>query len=144
MTKFYHRGGLWVLTQGVLLPAVFLMAVRFRGDRYHSVMVFTGAILLSLGAGVVLAGAVALGRNLTAFPKPSEKARLVQHGIFSLIRHPLYTGVMLVSLGWAQVWQSWPALLMALGLLRFSTPKLVGRNTGFGKGSPSISITSGA
>jgi protein-S-isoprenylcysteine O-methyltransferase Ste14 len=123
MTKFYQRGGLWVLTQGVLLPAVFLLAVRFRGDRYHSVMVFTGAILLSLGAAVVLAGAVGLGRNLTPFPKPSERARLVQHGIFSLIRHPLYTGVMLVSLGWAQVWQSWPALLMALGLLPFFDAK---------------------
>jgi S-adenosylmethionine synthetase, C-terminal domain len=30
-------------------------------------------------------------------------------------RHPIYTGVMFVSLGWALVWQSWPALLTASG-----------------------------
>jgi hypothetical protein len=74
MTNFYQRGGLWVLAQGVLLLAVFLLAVRFRGDRYHPVMVFTGAILLSLGAAVVLAGAVALGQESHAIPKAVGKS----------------------------------------------------------------------
>ena len=84
---------------------------------------FFGGILLSIGTGVALAGAIALGRNITPLPKPSEKAQLVRRGIFSLIRHPIYTGVMLVSLGWALVWQSWPALLMALGLIPFFDAK---------------------
>jgi len=118
----YQRGGLWVLSQGLLLFAVILLAVRFRSDR-HPVLIYTGAILLSIGVCVALAGAIALGRNLTPFPKPSGKARLVRRGIFSLIRHPIYTGVMLASLGWALVWQSWPALLMALGLIPFFDAK---------------------
>lgn len=73
MTNFYQRGGLWVLAQGVLLLAVFLLAVRFRGDRYYPVLVFTGAILLSLGASVVLANAVALGVS-HAIPKAVGKS----------------------------------------------------------------------
>ena len=66
---------------------------------------------------------IALGSNITPFPKPSEKAQLVRRGIFSLIRHPIYTGVMFASLGWALVWQSWPTLLMALVLILFFDAK---------------------
>jgi protein-S-isoprenylcysteine O-methyltransferase Ste14 len=123
MTRFCQRGGIWVLAQGALLLAVALLAMRFRGKGRHPSLAFTGIALLSLGAGAILAGAVALGRNLTPFPKPREKARLVRHGIFTLIRHPLYTGVMLMSLGWALVWQSLAALLMALGLIAFLDAK---------------------
>ena len=122
-TNFIQRGGFWVLSQGLLLLAVVLLAVRFRGERRHSVAVITGGILLSIGTGAALAGAIALGRNITPFPKPSEKAQLVRRGIFSLIRHPIYTGVMFASLGWALVWQSWPALLAASGLIPFFDAK---------------------
>ena len=123
MTNFYERGGPWVLSQGVLLFAVVLLAIRYRGEGCHPVMFISGLIFLCAGIGAGLAGAIALGRNLTPFPKPSGKTLLVKHGIFSLIRHPIYTGVMLASLGWAQVWQSWPALLLALALIPFLDAK---------------------
>jgi protein-S-isoprenylcysteine O-methyltransferase Ste14 len=112
-----------VLSQGLLLLVVVLLAVRFRRESCHPVTVIPGGILLSIGTGVALAGAIALGRNITPFPKPSGKAQLVQRGIFSLIRHPIYMGVMFASLGWALVWQSWPALLLALGLIPFFDAK---------------------
>lgn len=119
MTRFFQRGGAWVLGQSVLLGAVILLAVFFRGAAVHPVIVIAGAILMAVGAGVALAGALALGRNLTPFPKPTEQAKLVQHGIYAVIRHPLYTSVVLVSIGWALAWQSWPALLVAAALIPF-------------------------
>ena len=122
-TNFVQRGGFWVLSQGLLLIAVVLLAVRFRRERHHLVAVISGGILLTIGTGLALTGAIALGRNITPFPKPSEKAQLVRRGIFSLIRHPIYTGVMFASLGWALVWQSWPALLAASGLIPFFDAK---------------------
>ncbi|HEY5741321.1 MAG TPA: isoprenylcysteine carboxylmethyltransferase family protein [Terrimicrobiaceae bacterium] len=122
-TNFVQRGGFWVLSQGLLLLGVVLLAVRFRRERRHLVAVISGGILLTIGTGVALTGAIALGRNITPFPKPSEKAQLVRHGIFSLIRHPIYSGVMFASLGWALVWQSWPALLTASGLIPFFDAK---------------------
>ena len=112
-----------MLSQGLLLLAVVFLAVRFRGERRHSVAAIPGGILLSIGTGAALAGAIALGRNITPFPKPSEKAHLVRRGIFSMIRHPIYTGVMFASLGWALFWQSWPALLAASGLIPFFDAK---------------------
>ena len=111
------------MSQAILLTAVFLLAVRLRGHTQNAAIIIPGIFLLIFGAVLVFAGAIALGRNLTPYPKPSEKARLVQEGVFSVIRHPLYTGVMLMSFGWAQIWQSRPALLMAFALIPFFIAK---------------------
>jgi len=119
MTRFFQRGGAWVLGQSVLLGAVVMLAVSLRGRGFPLVIIITGAVLILVGGFVALAGALVLGRNLTPFPKPAERAQLVQHGIYAAIRHPLYTSVISVSIGWALVWQSWPALLVALVLIPF-------------------------
>jgi protein-S-isoprenylcysteine O-methyltransferase Ste14 len=123
IADFYQRGGLWVFAQALLLAAVFCLGVRFRQQDPKPVMNRIGAVLLALGVALISAGMIALGRNLTPYPKPPEKAHLVLHGIFSLIRHPVYTGVLLMSLGWAQLWQSKPALWLAFGLIPFFDAK---------------------
>jgi protein-S-isoprenylcysteine O-methyltransferase Ste14 len=123
IANFVQRGGFWVLSQGLLVLAVVFLAVRFRGRRRHSVAMICGAMLLGSGTSAVLAGAIALGRNITPFPKPRDKAELIREGIFSWSRHPIYAGVVCAALGWALVWQSCPALLMALGLIPFFDAK---------------------
>ena len=55
----------------------------------------------------------------TPFPKPGEQAQLVRHGIYAVIRHPLYTSVIAAAMGWALVWQRWPALLVSVVLIPF-------------------------
>jgi protein-S-isoprenylcysteine O-methyltransferase Ste14 len=123
MNQFFQRGGAWVLLQNTLLAAVILMAACFRGGGFHPLVVIAGAALLLIAAAVSLAGAVALGRNLTPFPKPGEQAQLVRHGIYSVIRHPLYTSLIAGAIGWALVWQSWPALVVAALLIPFFRAK---------------------
>ena len=112
-----------MLLQSILLAAVMLLAVFFRGGGFQAVVVVAGAVLLLIGAGVALAGALALGRNLTPFPKPGAQAQLVRHGIYAVVRHPLYVSVMAGAVGWALVWQSWPALLTATALIPFFLAK---------------------
>ena len=119
MTHFFQRGGAWVLGQSVLMGAVTLLAVFYRGSEFRPAVVFTGAALIIVGAGVAIAGKAALGKNLTPFPKPVEQAHMVEHGIYAVIRHPLYTSVISLSIGWALVWRSWPALLVAVALIPF-------------------------
>ena len=113
LNRFFERGGAWVLAQLVIILAVLILAVRFHGTG-HGAISAAGALLIGIGSGVLAAGAWALGRSLTPFPKPAETARLVEHGIYAHVRHPLYTGGMLVLLGWALLWHSWPALVAAL------------------------------
>lgn len=121
--NFSQRGGLWVLAQAALLSTLVLLSARFRSRGRQPIAIAAGATLLGTGAGIVAAGAIALAENLTPFPKPPEKAVLVRQGIFSMVRHPLYTGVMLMSVGWALIWRSPPALLMAFGLIPFFDSK---------------------
>jgi protein-S-isoprenylcysteine O-methyltransferase Ste14 len=110
-----------VLSQGLLLLVVVLLAVRFRRESCP-VTVIPGGILLSIGTGV--AGSDCAWQEYYAVPQAVGKGTAgPARDIFSLIRHPIYTGVMFASLGWAPVWQSWPALLMALGLIPFFDAK---------------------
>jgi protein-S-isoprenylcysteine O-methyltransferase Ste14 len=116
LTAFIERGGLWVVCQSVGLMAVVGCGVFWRGGWNSPPISICGALLLMAAALCGIAGAISLGRNLTPFPKPSAETRLVQSGIYGLVRHPLYTAVLCGSVGWALVWQSWPALLAALAL----------------------------
>lgn len=110
---FVQRGGLWVLGQSALLCAVIAGGILCRNQWQNLAATLCGGLLLVIAAGCGVAGRVSLGRNLTPFPRPSTGTRLVQTGIYSLIRHPLYTAVFCGSVGWGLVWRSWPALLAA-------------------------------
>jgi protein-S-isoprenylcysteine O-methyltransferase Ste14 len=123
MSRFVQRGGVWVLMQSVLLATVILLAAFFRGGGFHPVAVIAGVVLLLIAAGVSLAGAMAIGRNLTPFPKPGGQAQLVRHGIYAVIRHPLYASMIVGSMGWALVWHSWPAMVATAFLIPFFLAK---------------------
>jgi protein-S-isoprenylcysteine O-methyltransferase Ste14 len=122
-SKFIQRGGLWVACQSGLLFAVVILGVVFHGDGKNLLIMACGAGFFVVALGCGIAGTVALGRNLTPFPKPSTHTQLVQGGIYGLMRHPLYTSVFCGSVGWALVWQSWPAFLVSLTLAPFFVAK---------------------
>ncbi len=105
---------------GQFLLFVALIALALR---YHSAGPAAwrgaGVGVLFTAAAIAVAGAKALGKNLTPFPKPFDHADLVQHGIYAKIRHPLYTAVILAGFGWAMIWLSWPAAVVAAALIPF-------------------------
>jgi protein-S-isoprenylcysteine O-methyltransferase Ste14 len=72
-----------------------------------------GAVLILAGAALFLAGAVRLGPALTPLPYPKENAPLVQSGPFALVRHPIYSGVLAVSLGIALAVTGWLTFVYA-------------------------------
>ncbi len=117
--SFIARGGAWVVVQFSLMTAVILLGVRFRGDGMLPSVIGAGAVLFIAGGYLGLAGVAVLGKNRTAFPQPRAGSELIQHGIYSRVRHPLYASVMLASLGWALMWQSRASFAAALTLLPF-------------------------
>ena len=118
MRRFLERGGGWVAGQFLLLACLLMLTV-LRPGTGPAVWRFGGVFFLVVAAAVALAGTVALGKNLTPFPKPADHATLIQHGIYAKIRHPLYTAVILAGFGWALAWLSWPALMAAVALVLF-------------------------
>lgn len=113
---FIQRGGGWVVGQFLLLLAVVILGPTCHATSKPLLIFVMGLVFLVASAVCALAGLLALGRNLTPFPKPSASTQLVQHGIYNLIRHPLYTAVFCAAVGWSLVWQSWPALAASLAL----------------------------
>lgn len=120
---FFHRGGWWVVGQALLLVTIGYLGISCRGISRPVPLFICGLILLAISTICGLAGSVALGRNLTPFPKPSPTAHFVQHGIYGVIRHPLYTAVFCAAAGWSLVWGSWPALAISLFLALFFDAK---------------------
>jgi protein-S-isoprenylcysteine O-methyltransferase Ste14 len=118
-TGFLARGGAWVVIQSFLMTTAIALGVIFHGDWTRLPVIATGAALLIAGGYLGIAGVVVLGRNRTPFPQPRDGSELVQRGIYAQVRHPLYASVMLASLGWALIWQSWPGFIAALVLIPF-------------------------
>lgn len=118
------RGELWVVGQFVLLAAILLVPSRLAGlPVWPEALRWAGAalgIMLGLaGVGVAMAAARTLGASLTPFPRPRDGATLVQHGIYGLVRHPIYSGIVLGALGWSLLRASLPSLLLTLVLALF-------------------------
>lgn len=67
----------------------------------HRMAIGFGVVLVILGAGTLLVGTSSLRGNLSPSPQPRVNGQLVTRGIYKYMRHPLYSGVLLVALGWA-------------------------------------------
>jgi protein-S-isoprenylcysteine O-methyltransferase Ste14 len=112
------RGEGWVAIQVVLFAVLALagMAGPAWGDPWLAAGGPAGGVLIATGLVFAVLGLVGLRENLTAVPRPVEGGRLVESGIFGLVRHPIYTGIIAAAVGWGLVTASPPALVVALGL----------------------------
>lgn len=111
----------WILVglQFVLLAALVIVPRGALWPVGTIALVVAGALI---AAGLLLAvlGVRGLGTALTASPVPKGGSSLVTSGVYSRVRHPIYTGLLtgglgLVAIG-ASVWHLvlWVALLVLL------------------------------
>lgn len=101
------------------LAVAFVWADGWHGQGSQIAAVVLGVI----GAIFGISGAFILGRSRTIFPEPLPGSRLIRHGIYGIVRHPLYSSVILLSLAWALWWRSIPGLVPALMTVGFLDAK---------------------
>jgi len=82
-----------------------------------------GLALFALAGFIGIAGVAKLGRNRTPFPRPRADSQLITAGIYRWMRHPLYTCLVLASLGWAGLYHSRATLLLVVPLTLFLAAK---------------------
>jgi protein-S-isoprenylcysteine O-methyltransferase Ste14 len=81
---------------------------------------YVGIAMIAIGVVTLFAGFRGLGKSLTANPVPNADGVLVTTGIYSIVRHPIYLGLLIITLGlvissgvWSQI-IVWIALAVLL------------------------------
>ncbi len=78
----------------------------------HTTLVYSlGLAIAMLGAGLAIYSRVLLGRNWSATVQLKQSHELITHGPYRSVRHPIYTGFLLLFLGNAVMVGDWRGLL---------------------------------
>ncbi len=120
---FWQRGGAWVLAQWGLMIAVLAAGPIGSGGWTGNASRWLALPMFAAGAAFGISGAAVLGRFRTIFPRPLAGSRLVRRGPYAIVRHPLYTSLVLLSLAWALGWRSVPGLATSLVMAAFLDAK---------------------
>lgn len=125
LPRLGRRGGGWVAAQLILLAAIFLSALTGLGwpDTLRPIFYTVGAALILAGVALLAAGGVRLGNALTPFPVPRDRAELQTGGVYRLVRHPMYGGGILISLGWSAIFATPVGLALTVALGGFAELK---------------------
>ena len=123
------RGEWYVVVQAILFVFIgigprTLPGVAAWGPQYAVVGTWLGLAMMIGGAGLSVAGVLRLGGNLTPLPYPKDGSVLVDTGPYAIVRHPIYSGLVIGALGWGLWLNSWLTLGFALGLLALFDLKL--------------------
>lgn len=78
---------------------------------------YIGVVLGLMGLILITFAFIQLNRNLTMLPTPVKNATLITTGVFKYIRHPIYSGIFLVALGYAMIILSFDHIMIALLIL---------------------------
>jgi protein-S-isoprenylcysteine O-methyltransferase Ste14 len=112
-----EKGKKLVFIQFALIIVLALFPDNNKVDPRLSIV---GTVMLAIGLALLFAGFMGLGKSLTANPVPNHDGVLVTKGIYSIVRHPIYVGLLGITLGlvvssgvWAQI-IVWIALAVLL------------------------------
>ena len=106
----------WFLAQVALLATVAVAGFAGPGSSGNAPLAAAGWALVLAGGVLAVRGVADLRDSLTVFPRPRDGAQLVDRGAYGLVRHPIYGGLILGSIGWGLVSASPGALAAAVAL----------------------------
>ena len=115
------RGEGWVFAQFVLFAIIAIAGLQDVAGHasmtpWGPAVSVVGMLAIVIGAGVAVRGIWDLRSSLSPFPRPIGGAPLIESGAYRLIRHPIYSGLVLGAIGWGLVTGSILAIATA-GLL---------------------------
>ncbi len=119
-----RTGWVFVAVQAGLLIALVASSAVARDDWPTPPVVRALSALCTLGGLVVMAvAALQLGRALTPTPVPNDRGALRTSGLYGVVRHPIYSGLLLVVIGLAIRSESWISATIAIATIGFFQTK---------------------
>jgi len=120
----WYKGtrGEWYVAVQVVLFALIGMGPRSLGvlpawpEPWGAAARWLGLAMMFVGAGLSLSGVLRLGHNLTALPYPKDDSQLVETGVYGVVRHPIYSGLIIGAFGWGLWLNAWLTLVFAFAL----------------------------
>jgi protein-S-isoprenylcysteine O-methyltransferase len=97
------RGSFWGILAGLFVAVIASLAVYFErlGPGLPAGTILPGSVLVGLGITLRGWALITLGRNFSQVVRTSVDQQLVTKGVYRWIRHPSYTGNLLITLGLA-------------------------------------------
>ncbi len=113
------RGEWYVVAQGFVFLLVGLGPRSLPGwpawpPSWSAAATILGGLFIVIGGALALAGLLRLGPNLSPLPYPKDDATLVETGVYGLVRHPIYSGLIFAALGWGLLLHGGLTLVYAL------------------------------
>jgi 2-amino-4-hydroxy-6-hydroxymethyldihydropteridine diphosphokinase len=107
---------LWVGGQVAALT-LWLIVTAATADPGSGAALLVGSVVAVAGVGLGAAAVRAFGRRISPFPNPQPHVGLVRHGVYRLVRHPMYGAIVLTTLGVAvaarSLWGGGAAVVIA-------------------------------
>lgn len=110
----------WLFVAAQLLLLVALVVVPSADDWERPLWLWGVVAVLGLGGAAVMAiAALGLGRALTPTPVPVEGGELVTDGLYRWVRHPIYSGVLLIVLALVVRSANWVTVVLGAATFGF-------------------------
>ncbi len=105
-----ERGEYWVLGQillfigFILLPVYPVVSLDQLSPFWKYMSWGLTGIFGLITALLLIRGGIELGANLTPLPHPKDDGKLVTTGVYGVVRHPIYSGVVFLAIAYS-CWQ---------------------------------------
>ncbi len=94
-----YRGGGWVIAQFALIAGVVVAPAAAPPPPAARAI---GGLLVAGGLTISTLAALRLGQpSFTAYPRPRPEGKLTTDGLYAIVRHPIYLGLLIACVGYA-------------------------------------------
>lgn len=85
----------------LLLFVIYVFPIKIRVINLVGWLRYSGLILAGLGLILGISALLQISTKLSPFPTPVVDSRLLTHGAYAIARHPIYTSILTITLGYA-------------------------------------------